>query len=229
MDEEYLLGPFYDIDGTEFLPTGFDETFEPLELAMGSYVVTSNDPALTSKSIKVTNRDLTAYIQADWERVFGPEPTKGFVMAYRSGTYAAGRIAEEILVRKFFETSTLFGEHVQNVQPAMDVPSDLFQRVSAGVRSDDAVLITTEHEIVLVESKASFSGFSYLSRSVPKAIAQLSASLQVNFNALGGVVLLTNLQNRHCVVGTFPRDDFVNRQTHVAEQLRGLIQSGMKQ
>jgi hypothetical protein len=209
-EESFLLGPFFnvDTDRTEIWPVGFEESAEPLESCMGAYSVRSKEPALDGASFRITNKDVTAFIQADWDRVFGPvAPARGFLLAYRSGCFAAGRVAEEIVLQKLLQDAVILGSRVKEMLLFSEAQERSLVVRSKGSYSDDLILILEDGRGLILESKAAFSGRGYLRRSLPKALSQLSATLNNNPALSGAVLCLIDLRTHGVVVASLEIED----------------------
>ena len=151
----------------------------------------SNVPSIDGTALEITAADVTAFIQADWNRVFGPvPPSRGFLLAYRSGTFAAGRLAEELVVTKLALGRELHGSVVQEVLLFSDVQERSLISRGTGVASDDLVLLLADGRKYLVESKAAFRGHAYLRRSIGKATAQVRSTLVHNPGLAGAGLAL---------------------------------------
>jgi hypothetical protein len=210
-DSAYLLGPFFDgPDRNEIIPLGFEEAAEPLEMCMGPYTVRSNEASLDANPLVVTNVDVTAFIQADWDRVFGPiPPARGFLLAYRAGAFSAGRVAEEIVLSKLLPGARLLGDEVAQILLYSEAQDRDVVGPRRGSQSDDLVLVLRDGRALIAESKAAFSGSSYLRRCIPKAVAQLSATLRSNPTLRGAVLCLIDLRKRNVQVITLSYEDLV--------------------
>ena len=92
-----MLGPFYDPDGEEILPATTEATGRIVELALGTYRITSNVLTLADRTFRVTPGRLTRYIQDDWNQVSSGKPRKGFLLAYQGSAAAAGRMMEGLI------------------------------------------------------------------------------------------------------------------------------------
>jgi hypothetical protein len=209
-EESFLLGPFFNVDSdrTEICPVGFEESAEPLESCMGGYSVRSNEPALNALTFKITNKDVTAFIQADWGRVFGPvPPARGFLLAYRSGAFAAGRVAEEVVLQKLLSGALIFGSRVKEMLLFSEAQERSLVVRSKGSQSDDLILILEDGQSLILESKAAFAGKGYLRRSLPKALSQLSATIRNNPNLTGAVLCLIDLGDHRVVVVSIQVED----------------------
>lgn len=217
---EHLLGPFYDVDEerTEIIPLGYEESAEPLEMCMGAYVVGSNESSIDGAPLKITNKDVTDFIQADWNRVFGPvPPARGFLLAYRAGAFAAGRVAEEIVLAKLLQPASLLGSPVEEILLFSEAQERGLVGLRQGSQSDDLILVLKDGRALIAESKAAFSGRSYLRRSVPKAKSQLQATLQRNPKLAGAVLCLINLSLRKVSITSVDRDALITNNNFLLE------------
>ena len=226
-EESFLLGPFFDVDPdrTEIFPAGFEESAEPLELCMGAYSVRSNEPALNALTFKITNKDVTAFIQADWDRVFGPvPPARGFLLAYRSGCFAAGRVAEEVVLQKLLQGVVILGSRVKEMLLFSEAQERSLVVRSKGSYSDDLILILEDGRSLILESKAAFSGKGYLLRSLPKALSQLSATIRNNHALAGAVLCLVDLRAHAVVLVSIQVEDFeASRVADVVSNVRAMF------
>lgn len=211
-ENPYLLGPFFDVDPerSEIIPVGFEESHEPLSMCMGGYKTRSNEASVDGIEFAVTNKDVTAFIQADWDRVFGPvPPARGFLLGYRAGAFAAGRVAEEIILHKLLPGTTLLGSNVQQLLLFDDAQARGLVAPRRGSQSDDLILCLGNGSALIAESKAAFSGRSYLRRCIPKAVLQLAATLRANQELSGALLCLINLKELSIQIVSFQRDSLL--------------------
>ncbi|MBS1717795.1 MAG: hypothetical protein JSS72_08695 [Armatimonadetes bacterium] len=223
--DRFLLGPFFDVDParSEIIPVGFEEAEEPLSLCMGRYKVRSNEPALHGSDVHITNKDVTAFIQADWDRVFGTDkPNRGFLLAYRAGAFAAGRVAEELVLRKLLTKARFRGGAVVEYLLFSEAQERSLVLPRKGSQSDDLVLCLENGDRLIVESKAAFAGKSYLSRSVPKAVSQLSATLERNSGLSSAALCLIDLTRHSIAIATMNREEAMSSRQALIERIRDL-------
>jgi hypothetical protein len=199
MDEiDYELGPFYDVDGSEIFPVGFEESVIPLEQSMGWYTVKSKLPDIHGIRFPIQAAEFTHFIQQDWNRIMAGNSPRGFLLATRAGAYSAGRIAEEVVLHKLLTGRSIFGASIQAQIPFWQAcDSGIVQRVK-GIGSDDIVLRLDDGRLVAVESKASYRGTRYLRRSLPKVELQLKATVITNPNLAGVLAAMIDL-NEHII------------------------------
>jgi hypothetical protein len=106
----------------------------------------------------------------------GQLPGKGFLIAYHSSADAVGRLAEDLLCQVVLErllTAYWPEGRVGVVQDA--VRSGELIAPSSGERCDDLVIVD-RIGLMLVESKCTVGGWSYLRRMERKAVRQLTRS-----------------------------------------------------
>jgi len=197
-----LLGPFYDLDGTEILPVLTEATEAAIERIMGRYRVYSNLPSLEGRMLVIDGQMVTRYLQQDWNRVMGERPDVGFLPAYWSTPKAVGRLAEDIVCRELLEKGALVaGDQVRRLYPVREaVGRGLVELPRRDVRSDDLLLETEEGHRYLVESKASLTGRRYLRRSVSKALRQTQGVLAINPGISHAAYVWTSLREKFIVV-----------------------------
>ncbi len=214
MESHYKLGPFYDVDGTEIIPLGYEESHDRIEQSMGKYAVKSNLKEIHAMELLITNLDMTAFIQQDWNRVMAGNSPRGFLLAYRGGAYAAGRVAEEVVLKKLFRNANLFGRKVKRALYFWDaVDQDLVKRTK-GTQSDDLILELSGKHLVVVEAKSTFRGTSYLNKSIPKIESQLQATLQANPVIAFVIAAFVDLLNHSLVIIGKKRETFFNEGLH---------------
>jgi hypothetical protein len=214
-----LLGPFYDLDGTEILPVLTEATEAAIERIMGRYQIHANIPSLDGRLLVIDGSLVTRYIQEDWNRVMGEEPDVGFLPAYWSTPKAVGRLAEDVVCRQLLEDETLIaGDRVRRLYMVREAVADgLIQMPRKGVRSDDLLLETEGGHWYLVESKASLTGRRYLRRSVPKAWRQTLQMLAANPGISHVLYIWTSLREKFVVVLALDREQ---TQAASSEELR---------
>lgn len=207
-NEDLTLGPFYS-DGIEILPCTTEATDAAIEQCMGSYRLISNVPDLVGRSVAVTPRAMTEFIQADWDRVMGDESDEGFLLAYLSSQKAVGRLAEQLICAQLFGDDVLPQQDtVQAVMPVKRaIQQGLLMPVKVGVRCDDLLVLGTSGRRYLVEVKASFTGRSYLVRCLPKAVSQLQESLRANPRLHGALLVLASIRQKSVVLLHASGDD----------------------
>ena len=217
-----LLGPFYDLDGTEILPVLTGATEAAIERIMGRYRLYSNLPSLEGRTLSMDSRLVTRYLQQDWNRVMGERPGVGFLPAYWSTPKAVGRLAEDIVCRELLEKGALVaGDQVRRLYPVHEAAGrGLVELPRRGVRSDDLLLETEEGHRYLVESKASLTGRRYLRRSVSKALRQTQRVLAINPEISHAVYVWTSLREKFVVVLGLDR---TRVQTVSTEELRSWL------
>lgn len=203
------LGPFYETHGIELIPIGYEESAERLAQALGPYVVMSNIRCLDNTELRVDHYDLTRFIQEDWDRVSAGQSPRGFLLCYRAGAFAAGRVAEEVILRRLLRSTDLFGQPVQEVLHFWQAVERGLVRRRVGLDSDDLVVRLANNVVGVVEAKASFHGSSYLRRSIQKIAAQLVATLGMNPTLTFVLVALINLEKHTIVVAGTEREHFV--------------------
>jgi len=191
------IGPFHDTDGSEIIPLGMEDGVESLAELIGAYRVVESDLAeLRGVVVEIDGRDLTRFIQQDWDRVMqGDRPRRGFLMAYRSRAYATGRMVEEMLAAKLLVGAGVYDPNVARSVYFGDAEDEGLVRRPKGRRSDDLVLVSRGGDVVLVECKASHSE-GYLKRSAPHCRRQLAASWRANPHAAGALAVLVNLTEK---------------------------------
>jgi hypothetical protein len=204
-DGDYTLGPFYDEDGSGILPCTTEATDELLAECMGYYQVRATIPNLDGQHLLLCNRLLTHYIQENWDDVMGGGASAGFLLAYRSPHKAVGRLAEDVLCREVVRL--LLPGHAEKarvltVQEACK--EGLMVKPVQGCRSDDLFVQRPGGARWLVESKASFTGHSYLRRCLPKALAQLRAMGRLNPSVERAFLVLSALRQKAIAVVGLP-------------------------
>jgi hypothetical protein len=151
----------------------------------------------------------TQLIQQDWDRVIGGEdgqlPGRGFLIAYHSSAAAVGRLAEDLLCQVVIER--LLAAYwpqgrVVAVQHAMR--SGALVVPSSGERCDDLVIIDRSG-LILVESKCTIGGWSYLRRIGRKAVRQLTRSTRADPRVTAVVLLASSLKDHRVGVGSQSR------------------------
>lgn len=221
-----LLGPFYDLDGTEILPVLTEATEAAIERIMGRYRIQANIPSLDGRTLVIDNRLVTRYIQHDWNRVMGDEPDLGFLPAYWSTPRAVGRLAEDIICRELLQDEALLaGDRVRKVYAVRDAAAQgLLQMPRKGARSDDLVLETERGNWYLVESKASLTGRRYLRASIPKAWHQTLNMLVANPRLSHVLYIWASLRENFVAVLGLER---ARAQAASPEELRRLVERRM--
>lgn len=174
------LGPFYEGHGPEIIPLGYEESLERLAEALGVYAVRSNLHELDGISLEIDHYDLTYFIQEDWDRVCAGNSPRGFLLATRGGAYAAGRVAEEVILRRLLRPALIFGQTACDVAAFWKYEDRGLVVRAKGCRSDDLVVELADGRLGAVESKATFKGTRYLHRALTKVAVQLSATLHAN-------------------------------------------------
>jgi hypothetical protein len=79
---------------------------------------------------------------------------------------------------------------------------------SSGERCDDLVIVDPSG-VVLVESKCTVGGWSYLRRMERKAVRQLTRSARADLRVRTGVVLASSLQDRRVGVWRQSREELL--------------------
>jgi hypothetical protein len=217
-----LLGPFYDLDGTEILPVLTEATAAAIERIMGRYQIRANIPFLDGRTLVIDGCLVTRYIQDDWNRVMGEEPDLGFLPAYWSAPKAVGRLAEDIVCKQLLKDGRLIaGDRVRKLYVVAEAVADgLIQLPPIGVRCDDLLLETEEGYWYLVESKASLTGRRYLRRSIPKARRQTIRMLAVNPRLSHVLYIWTSLREQFIAVMALDREQARSAST---EELRNWL------
>jgi hypothetical protein len=231
VDEEDLwLGPFYDLDGTEILPCTTEATDAAIEHCMGNYRLLSNVPSLHNRTISITNRVMTEFIQEDWNRVMAGNSPLGFLAAYDSrqgqvSRRAVGRLAEDVVCPQVLKEDVFAGNHITKVLSVDDaIDQGLFVSSGKGIRCDDLVLVTQQGRKYLGEVKASFTGRSYLLSSLPKAVQQFQNSLAANADIEGVVFNLISIKEKLVVLLVAQRSEFETQPvSHWKETCRYLL------
>lgn len=210
-----VLGPFYLLDEAtgeriEFIPLGYEKSAMRLVQALGDFTVRSNLLELDGAQVRIDDALLTAFIQADWDRAVAGNSARGFLLASRGANAAAGRVAEEVVLRQLLSRATLFGSPVKELLDfwaACD--RGLVARVQVGEGSDDLILLLEDGRLAALESKAMFRTTGYLLTVRPKIAAQLQATLAANPTI--GLVLaaLVDLVNHTVVVCGTEREPFL--------------------
>lgn len=220
-----LLGPFYDLDGTEILPVLTEATEAAIERIMGRYRIHANVPSLDGRMLVIDNQVVTRYIQDDWNRVMGDEPDLGFLPAYWSTPRAVGRLAEDIICRELLQDETLLaGDRVRKLYAVREAAAQgLLQMPRKGARSDDLLLETERGNWYLVESKASLTGRRYLRASIPKAWRQTLNVLAANARLSHVLYIWASLRENFVVVLALDREQV---QDTSPEGLRRLVEIG---
>lgn len=221
-----LLGPFYDLDGTEIVPLLTEATEAAIERIMGRYCIHANIPSLDGKMLVIDNRLVTRYIQDDWNRVMGDGPDLGFLPAYWSTPRAVGRLAEDIICRELLQNETLLaGDRVCKLYAVRDAAAQgLLQMPCKGARSDDLLLETEQEHWYLVESKASLTGRCYLRASIPKAWHQTLNMLAANARLSHVLYIWASLRENFIAVLGLERAE---AQAASPEELRRLVEKGI--
>lgn len=211
-DDDYHLGPFFDSDGEEIIPVGDEAVDIPLNRALGRFLVRSCIPELHNRLVHVSAKIMTEFIQFEWDRMWAGTPSQGFLFAYKGSAAAAGRLAEEVILREAFREVSLLGSAVERVLTCADaIEAGMLNGVLRGVRSDDLVLILSDERIGILESKSRYTKSRYLSRSKRKAVAQLGASLAVNPQVEFVAVALVDLERREIEIAVSERMMFLER------------------
>ncbi len=220
-----LLGPFYDLDGTEILPVLTEATEAAIERIMGRYRIHANVPSLDGRMLVIDNQVVTRYIQDDWNRVMGDEPDLGFLPAYWSTPRAVGRLAEDIICRELLQDEMLLaGDRVRKLYAVREAAAQgLLQMPRKGARSDDLLLETERGNWYLVESKASLTGRRYLRASIPKAWRQTLNVLAANARLSHVLYIWASLRENFVVVLALDREQV---QDTSPEGLRRLVEIG---
>src|SRR4051794_6647690 len=115
LDEEYLVGPFIDLDGSEITPCQTEATDRAIEATIGRYRLCSNIAALHGGILTIDGRVMTRFIQEDWTRIMeddrkqvesgkSPQHSIGFLAAYQGLRRAIGRLAEDVICAELFKT-----------------------------------------------------------------------------------------------------------------------------
>lgn len=194
--EDLTLGPFYS-DGMEIWPCTTEATDAAIEQVMGTYRLVSNVPELVGKSVTVTPRTVTEFIQTDWDRVMGDEPDEGFLLAYLSSQKAVGRLAEQLICAELFRLNFLPHDAVKTtVSIKKAIQQQILLPVNEGVRCDDLLVLDASGRKYITEVKASFVGRSYLRRCLPKAVTQLQKSIAINRDLHGFMLVLASIRQK---------------------------------
>jgi hypothetical protein len=207
------LGPWFDLDGSEIIPVATEAVEVAVERIIGTFQLWSNLPKIDGTSVTIDFPLLTQLIQQDWDRVMGGEdgqlPGKGFLIAYHSSAAAVGRLAEDLLCQAVLERllAAYWPEgRVVGVQDA--VRSGELVAPSSGERCDDLMIVDTS-SVILVESKCTVAGWSYLRRMERKAVRQLTRSARADLRVRTGVVLASSLQDRRVGVWRQSREELL--------------------
>ncbi len=207
-----MLGPFYDLDGTEILPATTEATDRVIELALGTYRVAAHPQIPARKLLRVTPSRLTRYIQDDWNQVFSARPRRGFLLAYSGSAAAAGRLVEELIAVELLKHLRWHGDRAQSVVPvAHGVAAGWIQRPARGVRSDDLLVRTQHGHLWVVEVKGSHRGTRYLPRSRTKARRQLAATLAMNPSITAGIHIQVSMHTKHIELRGASRRSWLSR------------------
>ena len=211
-ENDLTLGPFYDADGDEIIPCTTEATDKAIEECMGSYHVVAYGAAWNRGNVSITNRLMTEYIQADWDRMSEDLPSKGFLLAYQSSQKAVGRLAEEILCAQLFAERMFADGPPASIVPIQEaIGGGLLSSHAGGIRCDDLLVITQSGQKYIGEVKGSFTGTSYLLRSLPKAVGQLRSTLAVNPDVRGAVLVLVAFREKRAVLVVSERADLESR------------------
>lgn len=216
------LGPFYDSHGPEIIPLGYEESLERLAQALGVYAVRSNLEELDGIRLEIDHYDLTHFIQEDWDRVCAGDSPRGFLLASRAGAYAAGRVAEEVILRRLLRPALILGQPVHDVASFWEYEDRGLVVRAKGCRSDDLLVELDDGRLGTAESKATFKGTQYLRRSLTKAGVQLAATLQANPRVSFVMVGLIDISGRRLAIAAAERPSFIadpRRFREVAEAL----------
>lgn len=217
--EDYHLGPFFDSDGEEIIPVGDEAVEVPLDRALGRFLIRSCMSQFDRRVVHVTAKIMTEFVQHEWDRMWVGTPSQGFLLAYQGSAAAAGRLAEEVILRETFQGVSMLGAKVERVMSYADaIDAGTLQRVIQGVRSDDLVLVFSDKRIGILEAKSRYTKSRYLSRSRRKAVAQLHASLAVNPTVEVVAVALVDLERREIEIAAASRDDFLVNGLHWPER-----------
>lgn len=206
------LGPFYMEHGDEFIPLGFEDSLERLADCMGQYSVRSNFTTLNGMRLIIGHYDLTQYIQEEWDKFSDLDnpPRRGFFIASRSASAAAGRAAEEVVLRKILWRCH-FGDltvgRCLSFWQAFDEGKVSRPR---GVASDDIILELSDGSIVAVESKSSFKGSAPFNRFKSKAVAQLMATTTSNPSIAHVILAFVDLQAHTILLITMDRSSLLS-------------------
>ena len=98
----------------------------------------------------------------------------------RAGAYAAGRVAEEVILRRLLRPAQVFGKPVRDLAAFWEYEDRGSVLRAKGCRCDDLVVELADGNLGAVESKATFKGTRYLQRALTKVSVQLGATLQAN-------------------------------------------------
>ena len=193
------LGPWFDLDGSEIIPVGTEAVERAVELIIGTFQIWSNLPKIDGTSVAIDLPLLTQLIQQDWDRVMGGEdgqlPGKGFLIAYHSSAAAVGRLAEDLLCQVILERLLAAYWPQGRVVVVQDaVRSGELVAPSSGERCDDLVIVDRSG-VILVESKCTVGGWSYLRRMEGKAVRQLTRSARADPLVTAGVLLGSSLKD----------------------------------
>lgn len=215
LDRGARLGPFYETHGPEIIPLGGEEMMEPFSIIMGTYSVRSEVAEFDDRQVVLGHYDLTMFIQEEWDRMMVGEPSRQFLLASRGKAHAAGRLAEEVVLKKLLINEKMFGSLIEEVLEFREAQEqERVQGVTKGTRSDDLILVLADGRIAAHESKASFRKSRYLRDSRTKIEKQLGALLRINSGiALAFGARINFIQHTIEVAGA-TRDDFLDNGLH---------------
>ncbi len=224
-EHEYYVGPIQDRDQGEILPLGLEEVHETLEGCMGYYAIHSDSP--TVEYLKIDGSVVRDFLQQDWDRVMSDLPARGFLYAYKSPTYATGRLLEEMIAQLLLPHWKRARKNPDQVLLSEEAREQGFFAGLQGMRSDDVVLHYGE-EVVVVECKASFAGSRYLRRCVPKAVNQLAATVALSDKCYAGGLCFADIKRHQVWLASYDEADLATRPAFCVADFRGRMSATLK-
>jgi hypothetical protein len=203
------LGPWFGLDGSEIIPVGTEAVEIAVERIIGTFQIRSNLPKINDTTVAIDFPLLTQLIQQDWDRIMGGEdgqlPGKGFLIAYHGSAAAVGRLAEDLLCQVVLtRLMAAYWPKGRVVVVPDAVRSGELVAPSSGERCDDLVIVDGSG-LILVESKCTVGGWSYLRRMERKAIRQLTRSSRADPRVTTGIVLASSLKDHRVGVWSHSR------------------------
>jgi len=158
VDGSYLLGPFYDLDRLEISPAAFERRMSRLS-DLWAPIRWQQRPKHRRPRGRDHCRRHDRFHSGRLEPGFRPCPPRAkFPSRLPKRNFAAGRLAEELVLTKLALASELHGSVVQEVLLFSEAQERSLVSRASGVASNDLVFLLADGRKFLIESKAAFRG-----------------------------------------------------------------------
>lgn len=206
------VGPWFDLDGSEIIlpcSAAFENAIENLP---GSWLIRSNIESLDRSTMTIGFPEITLLAQHEWNRVTGETAgtqRRSFLLQLDGLEPTIGQVCEQLIVETFFmHLGHLAWPSGVLISTQEAVDFGLVKQVRNGTRSDDAMIVTAERPVAVVEVKATSRRWSGLRRPVrDRAIGQLIATASANQHlGLDLVVVGAAIEDRQIAVFRLPAE-----------------------